>query len=342
MTNTTDTAPKATGTIADAAQALESLLAGESPDTEKQASQSEAPKAPSKAEEAEEVTVKAEDEGEETPDVEETEAAPEDEASTAEENEPEEAPEEPQLYTVKIDGKEEQVTLDEALKGYQRQLDYSRKTEALAKNRKEFEQERQAVTTERAQYAQLLTALQTQLQQLQPQEPDWQELYRSDPFEYVRQKDLHRERQEKLAAVNYEMQRMQSLAAQEQQAALAKLVEDNRVRLHETMPSWKDTKKWEADRAKILDYGKGLGFTEEELNATYDHRAVLALYKAMQYDALLKNKPKPVASKGPKSAPAGSAASTPKPTTEYTRAKQRLAKSGKVADAASLFEAFLE
>lgn len=341
--NTTDTA-NATGTIAGAAQALESILAGEAPDTESPSRQEPNPKTPTTADqEAEaEVSVEADAEGDETTSVEETEAAPEEEAPTEQEEQPQDAEPEPKLYTVKIDGKEQQVTLDEALKGYQRQVDYSRKTEALSKNRKEFEAERQAVMTERAQYAQLLTALQSQLQQLQPQEPNWEELYRSDPFEYVRQKDLHRERQEKLAAVNYETQRLQSVQAQEQQAALAKLVEDNRAKLHETIPSWKDSKKWEADRAKILEYGKGLGFTDEELNSTYDHRAVVALYKAMQYDALLKNQPKPLAAKGPKTVSAGSAASTPKPTTEYTRAKQRLAKTGRVADAASLMEAFLE
>lgn len=336
MDTTTDTA-KAIG-IAGAAQAFESLLTDTPVDTEPP-KQAEVPKAPP-AEEAE-VTVEAESNGDETTTAEEAEAAPEEEAPVSE-GEPEAAQPETKLYTVKIDGKEEQVSLDEALKGYQRLQDYSRKTDALGKARREFETERQAVTQERAQYAQMLTALQTQLQNLQPSEPNWDELYRSDPLEYVRQKDLYRERQEKLAAVNFEAQRLQSIQAQEQQAALGKLVEENRAKMLEAMPSWKDSKKWETDRTKILQYGKGLGFTEEELNSTYDHRAVMALYKAMQYDNLMSNKPQPVAPKGPKTVAAGSAASTPKSTNEVTRARQRLAKTGKVADAAALMEAFLE
>ena len=108
------------------------------------------------------------------------------------------------------------------------------------------------------------------------------------------------------------------------------------------MQPTKDAKKWDADRAKLLDYGKNLGFTAEELSQTYDHRAVLALYKAMQYDALMANPPKPGAPRGPRTAAPGSAANAPKPTTEVTKAKQRLARTGKIGDAASLFEAFLD
>lgn len=38
----------------------------------------------------------------------------------------------PQSYTVKVNGEEMQVSLDEALAGYQRQADYTQKTQALA------------------------------------------------------------------------------------------------------------------------------------------------------------------------------------------------------------------
>lgn len=38
----------------------------------------------------------------------------------------------PQMFTVKVNGAEQQVTLDEALAGYQRQADYTQKTQALA------------------------------------------------------------------------------------------------------------------------------------------------------------------------------------------------------------------
>ena len=43
-------------------------------------------------------------------------------------------------YTIKVDGVEEQVSLDELRDGYQRQSDYTRKTQELASERRRLEQ----------------------------------------------------------------------------------------------------------------------------------------------------------------------------------------------------------
>lgn len=333
----TDTAT-ATG-IQGAAQSFEALLAGGNSDLGAPELADAAPEAP-----AQEAAEAFDDHlaGEETAAVsDETEADPEEEIAADDDEGSESAEPEVQLVTVTINGKTEQIPLEEAVKGYQRQADYSRKTQALADERRTLESEKQAVLEERSQYAQLLNALQVQLQNAQPQEPDWQKLYETDPMEWVRQREIWRERQEKLAAAQYEAQRVQALTVQEQQAQLAKIVQEGRQKLVEMVPAWKDAKKWEADRAGLLDYGQQLGFTPEELNAAYDPRAVVALYKAMQYDALMAKRPQAVPPKV-KTAPAGSASSAPRPQSDATKAKQRLAKTGKVADAAALFENFIE
>ncbi len=69
---------------------------------------------------------------EETEAIESTEAADNLETST-------EVPEEPG-YTVKIDGEEQQVTLEELQQGYQRQADYTRKTQEIAAERDRLQQ----------------------------------------------------------------------------------------------------------------------------------------------------------------------------------------------------------
>ena len=52
-----------------------------------------------------------------------------------------EVPEEPgELYTIKIDGEEQQVTLAELQNGYQRQADYTRKTQDLSAERERLQQ----------------------------------------------------------------------------------------------------------------------------------------------------------------------------------------------------------
>ena len=57
------------------------------------------------------------------------------------ETEPENEAQEPQMYIVKVDGQEIQVPLEELLNGYQRQADYSRKTQALADERRHLQEQ---------------------------------------------------------------------------------------------------------------------------------------------------------------------------------------------------------
>jgi hypothetical protein len=331
----TDTAPTATG-IQGATQSFESLLAAEAGTGTTQTS--DAPEtAPIQDEEE---TLVGEDAGDETA-ADETADDPDGEA-TANEGETEDTEPQVQLVTVKIDGKTEQIPLEEALKGYQRNADYSRKTQALAEDRKGFESERMQVAQERAQYAQLLTALQQQLETGQPQEPDWQRLYETDPVEWVRQREVWRDRQERMTAAQYEQQRLQVVQQQEQQVALSKMVQEGRQKLTELVPDWKDSKRWETDRQGLLEYGQTVGFSPEELNQAYDPRAVVALYKAMKYDALMARKPQAAPPKGPKVASAGTASTAPKSSSDVTKAKQRLAQTGHVKDAAALFENFLD
>lgn len=60
----------------------------------------------------------------------------EQESQPTEEPQPEPQPE---TYIIKVDGVEQEVTLDELLHGYMRQADYSRKTQALAEERRNLQ-----------------------------------------------------------------------------------------------------------------------------------------------------------------------------------------------------------
>lgn len=248
-----------------------------------------------------------------------------------------------QLVTVKIDGKEEQIPLKEAIAGYQRQADYSRKTAQVSEMRKQIEAEAQQVQMERVQYAQLLSALQQQLATSVQQEPDWEKLYSEDPLEYVRQKDIHRERQERLQAANVEQQRVMALMQQQQVMQLQEVVKQGREKLTEAIPAWKDKTKWEADRMKLRTYAvEKLGYSEQEISQVYDPRAVLALYRSMRHDEIMSKRPAPNPQKGPQVMRAGSPQTAPqRRSSEITRQKQRLAATGNIKDAAKLFESLI-
>lgn len=272
------------------------------------------------------------------------EAGDEGEEAPANDEDAEEAPNPMEaLHTVKIDGKEEQVPLKELINGYQRQADYSRKTMALQDERKQVREEAGQVMAERAQYAQLLGALQQQLQETVQAEPDWERLYAEDPLEWVRQKDLHRERHERLQAATAEQQRVMTLMQQQNVRQVQQTVQQGRTALQEKFPAWKNPERWEKDRVAIREYAVGkLGFTEEQVSQVYMPAAVEAVYKAMKYDEIMSKRPQPQQQTGPRPLRAGAPQATPtRRGAEITQAKKRLAQTGHVKDAAKLFESLI-
>jgi hypothetical protein len=244
--------------------------------------------------------------------------------------------EQPQVFSVKVDGKEVEVTLDELQKGYSRTQDYTRKTQQIAEVRKTTEAELQAVRAEREQYAQLLSALESQVQQVAQPNIDWDRLYQEDPIEWVRQREVMRENQEKSAAIQSEQQRLAQLSQQEQAQFMQQRLQQEQEALLAAIPDWKDAKKAQAEKALLVEFGQKIGFTPDELKSVVDHRAVLMLRKAALYDQMMSKRGniKPVTNNGPRPAKPGAAGRVSN-TTEAVRAQQRVAKTGRVDDAAN-------
>jgi hypothetical protein len=286
-----------------------------------------------------EVAVSA-DEELDVQDDESNEETTEEQSELEEETEEEEQPAE--VYTVKVDGKEVEVTLDELQKGYSRTQDYTRKTQQIAETRKAVEAEAGAIRAERELYAQLLGALKQQLESTEAP-VDMDRLYNEDPIEWVRQSEVMRQKQDKLAAIQSEQQRLSQLTAQQRAQEMQAHLATQQEALIQAVPERKDSKKAQAEKALLVEFGKKIGFSDDELKNVYDHRAVIALRKAALYDQMMSKRGqiKPVVNNGPRPAKP-SAAGRVSTTTESTRAKQRLAKSGRVNDAASAIELLLK
>ena len=257
-------------------------------------------------------------------------------AEQSELDEDTEEQEQPQVFSVKVDGKEVEVTLDELQKGYSRTQDYTRKTQQIAEVRKQTEVELQAVRAEREQYAHLLSALESQVQQVAQPNIDWDRLYQEDPIEWVRQREVMRDNQEKAAAIQSEQQRLSQLSQQEQAQQMQQRLQHEQEALLAAIPDWKDAKKAQAEKALLVEFGQKIGFTPDELKNVVDHRAVLMLRKAALYDQMMSKRGniKPVTNNGPRPAKPGAAGRVSN-TTEAVRAQQRVAKTGRVDDAAN-------
>ena len=329
---TTSDTPQGTG-IHEAASQIEALLTGpsdnqEAPEPEETVEAEEAQAADETAE-ADQTELADEDAASDEPEEEGDQA--EDEAETEEEQEP--------IYTVKIDGTEVEVPASELVKGYQRQQDYTQKTMALAEERKVLTQEVQQARQERVEYLQGLQAIEQQLTALQPQRPDFDRLYAENPVEAARVEYEWRKYEDSMRAISAEKQKIAQLEEMAQAQHIAQLVEQNRERLlNERLPEWKDPAKAKRDRDAIRQTLVSEGFTPEELDQLYDDRMVKIAWKAAQYDQMQAQRKaiKPTPQKGPAPIRSGSQNFVPRTVTEVTRAKQRLAKTGSLQDAAAV------
>lgn len=197
---------------------------------------------------------------------------------------------EPELFTVKVDGREQQVTRDELLNGYQRQADYSRKTAAAAEARREAEQLAQSVHAERQHYAQQLDQVAAVLQASLPARPS-QEQLDADPIGYMQAKEAWESRVGQLQNVLQERdraaQQMQQHAHQQQQQSL----QAARAQLVEMLPDWKKPETAKAEQPKIAEHLRVLGYADHEISAAADPRAIVMARESMLYRQLMASKP---------------------------------------------------
>ena len=162
-----------------------------------------------------------------------------------------------------------------------------------------------------------------------------------DPIGYAVKVAERTEREKQLAVVRAEQSRIAQQQQAEQQQALQKHIAAEAEKLNALIPELAGP-KGDAIRKQIRDYAKSEGWTDQELGSVYDHRAVANLYKAMKFEQLQKSKPE--IQKKVQQAPKMLKSGTSTPPTKSQQEKQlvqKLRQTGKVSDAAALFERFL-
>ena len=282
------------------------------------------------------------------------EALEEEVAEESEEDEPEATEEEDEdsdeveveerkTFRVKANGEEKDVTLDELVSGYQKGEDYTKKSQALAEQRKAVEAEAHAVNEAmqlREQYARRLGQVQQLLQENNTSHENLEDLKENDPIQYAVKVAEQTENNKKLQLLQREQEKLAQ--AQQQQVAQhrAKVVAHEAQMLTEKVKEFSDPKKAEQLKGEIRNFGKSIGFTDDELAQVYDHRHVMVMQKAMEYDKLQKANPSVTKklAKAPKMAKKGNKVAN---VDVYTKQKKRLKSSGSIEDATSVFTNFI-
>ena len=337
--------PPGEGSIIEAETAILGLM-----DPEKEKPETE------EAQPSEEVSEGEPEASEEEPEAEEAEEETEDEeAESPEEEETEEEVDTPDVYTVKINGEDHEVTEDELIKGYSRQADYTKKTQELSQYRSQLDQAAQFYQTEvaatqeaRQQYINSLAqGVQLSLSSLQEFENiDWERLKTEDKEEYLTKRDDFREAQSSVQKLKQTHAQEAEKQNAEQQHQFQNWAQTEHQKLVSILPDWGDPVKQKAIAGELREFAFTKGFAEEELAQLFDHRSILILMQAKAWEddqrkvktvksKKIKNKPKVIRSgKGVQKSDSDKS--------KRAANMKRLRETGHHRDAVSLLEDFIE
>ncbi len=251
-----------------------------------------------------------------------------------EEDEPSE-----QLFTVKVDGRDQQVPLTELLRGYAGQAYIQKGMKEAAAIKQQAAAVYEALNNERQQIAQFAQAVQTGQVPMRPPEPPSEELLARDPIGFVEARHRYEKEVAAYQQGQYAMQEMSARQAQAQEQAHRAMLAEEHQRLSQVIPAFAKPETAAKVKQDLLKAGQEVyGFELDELRGVADHRMLRVLHDAAQYRRIMAGKatdkqpsqaPKtPVIKPGVKAAPQASK------RMRGEKAKAQMKRTGSVDDVA--------
>ena len=277
----------------------------------------------------------------EADDAEPEEASADDEDEGADESDADVEEDEPseQLFTVKVDGRDQQVPLTELLRGYAGQAYIQKGMKEAAAIKQQAAAVYEALNNERQQIAQFAQAVQTGQVPMRPPEPPSEELLARDPIGFVEARHRYEKEVAAYQQGQYAMQEMSARQAQAQEQAHRAMLAEEHQRLSQVIPAFAKPETAAKVKQDLLKAGQEVyGFELDELRGVADHRMLRVLHDAAQYRRIMAGKatdkqpsqaPKtPVIKPGVKAAPQASK------RVKSEKAKAQMKRSGTVDDVA--------
>lgn len=302
------------------------------PETGTEESEADTPSAPSpETAEADTASVEVEESGDEGGEVDEAEAQ-----SDGDDSSP--------RYTVKVDGKEVEVTLEELKAGFSFNTRNTQKAQELAAQRKAFEAEAAETRQLRDRYAAVLPDLEKIVQGSVDEydSVDWEALRKEDPQAFALHRAEYQLRQERLKKVQEERASEEARMSQEAAARASEEIERETSLLLEKVPEWRDEKTRNSELVSIAKFAEEVGFSRDDLSNLVDHRAYLILRMAYQWSKASQNAESAKRKVSEVKAAARPGSGSKKTSSDgLDRQRQRLRQTGRVEDAASVLEMML-
>ena len=202
-----------------------------------------------------------------------------------------EEPAEPQTYTVKVDGKEEQWTLDQLTRSASGQSYIQKKMGETAQIRKEAEEIHNQLKSEREQLQKAMESYQNQLASSQIEKPDIA-LAKTDPIKYMTQQAEYNDAIEKQKVLAEETQKLQMEQTKQNKQVMEAYLKEQATILQKHIPEFQKSDTATTLRGKLVSTGEEYGFTEQEIASIVDNRAIRILNDARKWQEFQKSQGK--------------------------------------------------
>lgn len=248
------------------------------------------------------------------------------------------------LYDVIVDGEPAKVTLKEMQSGYIRQETFHRRLNKINEAEVVIQREAAALLQDRIKYSNLVDQIEEDIKALVPAEPNWDELFASDPAKARSLQKEYAALQTKLDGLKASRDAAREEARQLNTREQQKFIRAEKAKLASLFPSWSDPVKGQENMARdvkaMARTAKSVGFHDQEIENTHDSRMIAILHKAAAYDRIMaRSNPKPVKrGKQPITTGAGRTRTAPK---GLDKATTQLRRTGSVEDAAAVFQKML-
>jgi hypothetical protein len=247
---------------------------------------------------------------------------------------------------VKVEGETRNIALKDLQKSYQLEGAVAARLMQVTKDREAFN----------AEQAQVRTALKVAAEQTQAlyqdahsqllaeyQGIDWKTLEQQDPGRAALLQQQYQTRANQISGRLQQLTQAKEAEARRAHEDYVKALPQQREKLLDLNPTWRDSAKFEADRKVMIEYGKARGLTDEQLNIT-DPVAVMILHDAARYRAIEAAKPavlKQVRA-APQMARPGARVDRNPQASSYKQATERMRANPRDVDAqAAVFEHFV-
>ncbi len=198
---------------------------------------------------------------------------------------------EPETYMVKVDGQEQEVTLDELKRGYSGQKYIQKGMTEVAENRKNFDKLQNEVSQERQVLKQMLEQVQNGAIPVIPEYPP-KEMQETDLLGYNMKTEEYRRAVEQRQQWEQNAKWVAERDLQERDRLHAENLNQQAMRLAEWMPEFKDETKRQVFVKEMTENAKEhYKLTDDQISTVQTAEEVMILSDAIKWRKLQANKP---------------------------------------------------